>query len=87
MEPASKVRGGNFVRGGETTSSVRLRRRKDFADGYYYNQTVDHGGGNDDPRSKKKNRHSGDFLYWPTKSSNDNSGQKNFRKASKTKPQ
>ena len=52
----AKIFPRNFVRGGETTSSVRLRRRKDEA------QMGANGAA--EKQSKKKNRHSGDFLYW-----------------------
>ena len=44
-------RRNHFVRNGEGTSSVRLRRRKDQA-------------GNPNDYSKKRNRHSGDFYQW-----------------------
>lgn len=43
----------NFVRGHEATSSVKLRRRKD-------------GPAAEASGAKKRNRHSGDFLYWTT---------------------
>ena len=44
-------RRNHFVRNGEGTSSVRLRRRKDQV-------------GNPNDYSKKRNRHSGDFYQW-----------------------
>ena len=51
MENNHNSRRNHFVRNGEGTSSVRLRRRKDTA-------------GNPNEYSKKRNRHSGDFYQW-----------------------
>jgi hypothetical protein len=51
MQQQQQQRASNFVRNSESSSSVRLRRRRD------------------DPAAagvgvKKRNRHSGDFVYW-----------------------
>ena len=51
MENNHNSRRNHFVRNGEGTSSVRLRRRKDQAQ-------------NPQEYSKKRNRHSGDFYQW-----------------------